>query len=282
MTTLAIRSGVEHRGAAVREIPTAPEHLDLLAESIRLAPRPAFFAVWQDGPDSMRLFVDVLIQAGLTTPHVIRPDNLAAKLVTLGQRSWADDDGIIFLGCLNALSEEEGRQFNAARDRLLSLSTRMIFVESVADEGKIRLAFPDVLSQVSYDCRLFLRAGEEDPFEALQGGPSAIGKEVEGVPNAAELSGEILQVGETDALCWLEVSPGVRVKFQVPLNLLQHLRPRVGQRFLWSPATEGQPVQFRERKPEPPDHQLLEEIERLSRDFREDVRHKPFRVEGDA
>src|SRR4051794_8234253 len=104
MTTIgSLHAGVAHQGAAVLEIPTAPEYLDLLAESIRLAPPPAFFAVWQDGPDSMRLFVDVLIQAGLTTPHVIRPDNLEVKLVTLEQRAWADDDGIIFLGCLSAL-----------------------------------------------------------------------------------------------------------------------------------------------------------------------------------
>jgi hypothetical protein len=165
-TTVSLPSAITRRGAEIIESPAAADQLDLLAESIRLAAPPAFFAVWQDVPDSMRRFVDVLVQAGLTTPHVIRPDNLAAKLKGLEQRasSLFDDDGVIFLGCLSALSEEERKQFNATRDRLLRLPTKMIFVESVADEGNVRLGFPDVLSLVSYDCRLFLRAGEEDPF----------------------------------------------------------------------------------------------------------------------
>src|SRR5262249_53304156 len=146
--------------------------------------------------------------------------NLATKLVSLGQREWDGDEGIIFLGCLSILPDVEGKWFNAARDRLLRLPTKIVFVESVTDERKVRLAFPDVFSLVSYDCRLFRRAGEEDPFATGDGQRQEFGPKDE-VP--AALSGTVQEVRADDAVCWLEVGPGALVKFAVPLSLLRHL-----------------------------------------------------------
>src|SRR5438128_2089567 len=74
MTTIGpLPAPVAHRIGAIVEHPAAAEQRDLLADAIRLADSPAFFAVWQDGSDSMRLFVDVLLQADITTPHIVRP-----------------------------------------------------------------------------------------------------------------------------------------------------------------------------------------------------------------
>src|SRR5438105_857676 len=102
-TTISPPSAVACRSGALIESPTAAGHLDLLAESIRLAVPPVFFAVWQDGRDSMRRFVDVLAEAGLTMLHVIRPENLVAKLNGLEQRPslLSDDAGVVLLGCLS-------------------------------------------------------------------------------------------------------------------------------------------------------------------------------------
>jgi hypothetical protein len=257
-TIIPSPAAVARRGTPVIENPRAPEYLELLAEAIRLAAPPAFFVVWQDGPDSMRLFVDALVQAGLTTPHVIRPDNLAAKLNGLEQRAslLSDEDGVVFLGCLSTLPEQEQKRFNAARDRLLALSTKVIFVESVADERKVRLGLPDVLSQVSYDCRLFLR-DEEDPF-ATSGAPRQ-GADGNGEP-LGTLSGTVQEVREAEALCWLEVGPGTRVKFSVPLSLLAHLNPQPGLDLLWSPGKKGELPTFRMGEPELPDPELIRQV----------------------
>jgi hypothetical protein len=253
--------------------PNAAEQLERLTAAIHLADPPALFTVWQDGAGSMRLFVDALVQAGLTTPHVIRPPEVAAKLKGLEQRSslLSEDEGAVFLGCLSALAEEERILFNACRDRLLLLRMKMVFVESVADERKVRLGLPDVLSQVSYDCRLFQLASEEDPFATsapLQQDPDA------GNQTPGGLSGTVLEVGADEAVCWLEVGPGVRVRFSVPLSQLRHLDPQPGLELLWSPGREGDLPEFRKREPEPPDPNLLREFEELSRRFHEDLKHR--------
>src|SRR5262249_53586917 len=158
----------------------------------------------------MRFFLGALVQAGLTTPHVIRPPEVVAKLSGLERRSpWSSEEGVVFLGCLSALDDEERKLFNACRDRLLLLRTKIIFVESVADEGRIWLGLPDVLSLVSYGCHLFQRAGEKDPFATsapLQQETDAKNETPGG------LSGTVLEVGADDAVCWLEVGPGVRVR----------------------------------------------------------------------
>jgi hypothetical protein len=262
---------VAQRGAAITESPAAGEQLELLAEAIRLAVPPAFFTIWQDAPDSTRLFEDVLKeQAGLKNLHFIRPKNLAAELDNLQQRfsSLSHEGGVVLLGCLSPMHDEERKQFNAARDRLLHLPTKIIFVESVADEGKIRLGFPDVVSLVSYDCRLF-RRDEEDPFATsgpVREGPDATAE----APSI--LPGTVHEVREADALCWLEVSPGVRVKFAVPLSLLQHVDPQPGLELLWSPGKEGESPAFWRREPEPPDPGMIREVKELNQRFRDSLK----------
>jgi hypothetical protein len=263
-------------GDATIVSPDLQGQLGLLAESIRLATPPAFFAVWQDGPDSLRLFVRSLGEAGLKFLHLIRPEILASNLKALEQRPslLSDSDGIVFLGCLGALPDEERNQFNAARDRLLRLPTKMIFVESVTDERRVRLGFPDVLSQVSYDCRLFLRAGEEDPFATIDGRQTVSGQKADA---PAPLSGTVHEVRADDAVCWLEIAPGTLVKFAVPLPLLRHLNPQPGLELLWFPGNEREAPRFWKPQPEPPDPTLLKEFEELSRRFHEDLKHRKRR-----
>jgi hypothetical protein len=225
----------------------------------------------------MRLFARALGQAGLTFFHLIRPEILAANLKVLEQQPsrLCAADGIVFLGCLATMHDEERVQFNAARNQLLQLPTKMIFVESVADEGKVRLGFPDVLSLMSYDCRLFQR-DEENLFD-----PAAWQQADANGEKATHLSGVVHEVHEADAVCWLEVGPGVRVKFSVPLTLLSHLNPQPGLKLLWDPGKEGESPRFWKYEPEPPNPQLLDEFEKLSRRFHEDLKHRKPRLPKD-
>jgi hypothetical protein len=253
------------------ESPDAKKHLDVLTAFMLEAELPAFFAVWQDSLESMCRFVEPVVRAGLKTPHVLQPDNMAAELTRLEKRgSLPDDHGIVFLGCLSAMHEEERKQFNAARDRLLRLQTKMIFVESVADEGKVRRDFPDVLSQVSYDCRLFLRAGEEDPFATSDGQRQDSGPTNEA---PAALSGTVEAVRADDAVCWLEVGPGTLVKFAVPLIHLRHLDPQPGLELLWSPGNEREAPLFWKREPKSPDPEMIREVRELNQRFREGLKN---------
>jgi hypothetical protein len=142
----------------------------------------------------------------------------------------------------------------------------MIFVESVADERKVRLAFPDVLSQVSYDCRLFLRAGEGNPFATSEGERQEPGP---GPAAPPVLAGTVDAVRTDDAICWLEIAPGTLVKFAVPLALLSHLDPQPGLELLWSPGKERDAPTFWKRRPEPPDPERIREVRELNRRFRE-------------
>jgi hypothetical protein len=88
----------------------------------------------------------------------------------------------------------------------------------------------------------------------------------------ATLSGTVHEVHEADAVCWLEVGPGVRVKFSVPLALLRHLNPQPGLELLWSPGKQGESPTFWKREPERPDPAMIREVEELNRRFRESLK----------
>src|SRR5262249_38400491 len=140
------------------------------------------------------------------------------------------------------------------------------------------LGFPDVISQVSYDCRLFQR-DEEDPF-ATTDAPLQTSDAKAAAP--ALLSGTVHEVRADDAICWLEIGDGVRVKFSVPLPVLAHLEPQPGLELLWSPGKEGESPKFWKREPEPPNAELLAEFEELSRRFHDDLKHRKPRLPKDV
>lgn len=139
--------------------------------------------------------------------------------------------------------------------------------------------FPDVLSQVSYDCRLFRRAGEEDAFATSEGHQQVSGPSDD---PRTPLSGTVQEVRSDDVVCWLEVAPGTRVKFAVPIALLRHLAPQPGLELCWSPGTGSDDPTFWKRQPEPPDPALLREFDDLTRRFHEDLKHRKRRVPKDV
>lgn len=101
-------------------------------------------------------------------------------------------------------------------------------------------------------------------------------------PEQQELSGEILEIHEKDAICWLEVAPGVQVKSQISLEFLQHLRPEIGKQFQWSPGMDGRPDQFHEQTSELPDPELLQEFEETNCRFHKVLQPRQLRIEEDA
>jgi hypothetical protein len=280
-TTASLPAAVAKRSRQIIENPEAPEQVELLAEAIQLAEPPAFFFVWQDGPDSIGRFVRALDQAGLRSFHLVRSPNIEDYLKSLEERPSGAlaPDWIIFLGCLSQLTDDKRKHFNVARDRLLRLPTKMIFVESIADEREVRLDFPDVVSQVSYDCRLFLRAGEPDLFAT--GDPPAQQQADANGEKLTTLSGTVHEVRETEALCWLEIAPGNRLLFSVPFAHIAHLNPQPGLELLWSPGKSGELPTFWKREPEEPDPQLLAEFEELTGRFHKDLKHRKQRLPKD-
>ena len=136
-----------------------------------------------------------------------------------------------------------------------------------------------MLSQVSYDCRLFLRAGEEDPFAPSEGQHQGSARKGEA---PAALSGTVQEVRADDAVCWLEVARGTLVKFAVPLPLLRHLDPQPGLELLWSPGNEREAPTFWKHQPEPAAPDLLREFEALSSRFHEDLEHRKRRLPKDV
>jgi hypothetical protein len=261
-----------HGGTPIVESPDAAEQLDRLVHAIRSALPPASFAIWQDAPDSKRLFEDALKErAGLKNLHFIEPKNLTAEVEWLQQRSssFSEADGVVLLGCMSPMHAEEINQVNAALERLLQLPTKTIFVESVSDEKKVRAGFRDLVSQVNYNCRLFQQVGEEEPSQQVHSLPQQADAKNRMPP---VFSGTVHEVRQTDAVCWLEIAAGIRVKFAVPLDLLRHLDPQPGLEVLWSPGKERELPTFHKRIPEPPDPELLREVEELNRQFREKLK----------
>lgn len=53
----------------------------------------------------------------------------------------------------------------------------------------------------------------------------------EGLP---DVNAQVIAVGDTHALCWVEISPGTRVKTSIPLSLLEDVGHSDGTRFVWS------------------------------------------------
>ena len=63
-----------------------------------------------------------------------------------------------------------------------------------------------------------------------------------------QLTGLVEEIHATEAVCWLEISPGNLVKFAVPLPLLAHLDPKRGLELLWDPGKEGESPTFWRRE----------------------------------
>jgi hypothetical protein len=118
-------------------------------------------------------------------------------------------------------------------------------------------------------------AGEKGPL-ATGGAPRQESSAKGGAPRA--LTGTVHEVEASDAVCWLEVGSGVRVKFAVPLPLLRHLNPRPGLELLWSPGKDGGDPEFWERPPETPDPNLIQEVKKLNHRFREGLKNWHPRV----
>ncbi|MHC4400466.1 MAG: hypothetical protein ACYTG0_12385 [Planctomycetota bacterium] len=74
-------------------------------------------------------------------------------------------------------------------------------------------------------------------------------------------------VGEA-VVCWVELSPGLRVKTSIERSLFRELSPDPGLEFLWSPGGNRVVPLTHE------DQELAQEIERLNQEWEEDLKHR--------
>jgi len=82
----------------------------------------------------------------------------------------------------------------------------------------------------------------------------------------SKLFGEILEVGNQSAICWLDVAPGSRVKVEVPVEKLTGISLAPGRRFAIHDDPANQECQF---KPLQRDSSLDARFEEMSGRFRE-------------
>ncbi len=96
---------------------------------------------------------------------------------------------------------------------------------------------------------------------------------------SAELSGEIVSVNPQEAICWLEVVPGVRVKTRLPTAQLAPVGLQPGTPFSWSAATNTAKVRGVPKVHAAASHEeLLAESDRLRRELH-DLRLAPLRTD---
>jgi chaperonin GroEL len=82
----------------------------------------------------------------------------------------------------------------------------------------------------------------------------------------SRLFGEVIDFGAHNAICWLDVAPGSRVKVEVPLEKLTGISLAPGRRFAIHDDPANQECQF---KPLQRDSSLDARFEEMSRRFRE-------------
>jgi hypothetical protein len=141
----------------------------------------------------------------------------------------------------------------------------ILFVEPIAAEPALRAAYPDIFSVVRDEFKLYRPTPESDgtPSEVVAASSTGTG---------TECFGEILALGEDEAVCLIDLAPGGKVKTRIPTAMLAHLNPYVGMEFIW--ACQGanmQPEQFRPRSFAPPSPEEQEELKRLEQKFKENV-----------
>jgi len=81
-----------------------------------------------------------------------------------------------------------------------------------------------------------------------------------------QLFGEIIAVGERTAICWLDVSPGSRVKTEVPLEKLAGISQLPHTRFSIHGASSTRDLSF---APLQRDHTLDARFQEMSQRFLE-------------
>jgi len=241
--------------------------LSVLTAAVR-ADAPALFVSWVEDVRTVRLPPLPQTQVWYQFAQGAQWLEETEQSLTAAGGATPPEAGLdLLLVCngLAAIPPRERRLFNAARERLLDLRVRIIFIEQIDSYEDLHGDFPDVFSLVRLEC--WEHQGQRRDAACLGHVGSA-----EVAPEAAVLRGEILRIDGNQAICWLEIAPGARVKTQLALDLLQHLDPEEGMEFSWQPSGTNLSVQqFTEVSLPPVSEQSRKEFEKLSRQFNQDL-----------
>jgi hypothetical protein len=79
---------------------------------------------------------------------------------------------------------------------------------------------------------------------------------------------EVIDVVADSVICWVQLSPGLRVKTSFEQSLFGELSPHPGLEFLWS-VEDNKVLPMAEE-----DDGLAQVIERLNREWEEDLKHR--------
>jgi hypothetical protein len=218
------------------------------------APAPALFVVWQETVDNVSAFIDACLKAGASrvvaidvqgsNPEKFWLDRLSDKIGRVGQGAV-----IVLLGCLSSVVAERRKTLNADRDFWMNLGCLVLFVEPIAQEAELKNDYPDIFSIVRDEVKLYAPEPAGEPR-----------------------FGEVEHVDDSGVVCWIEISETERVKVCFARPLLQHLHPKPGLEFVWTPAGKHLlPQQFAVRPLPSLSAEESDELRRLGKAFRQRV-----------
>jgi hypothetical protein len=81
---------------------------------------------------------------------------------------------------------------------------------------------------------VYTPASAADPAGAVQHRSHPPEPAALSAPEASHF-GEIIDIDQQDAICLIEITPGVCLRTRIPITMLAHLHPFPGVEFVWTP-----------------------------------------------
>jgi len=117
------------------------------------------------------------------------------------------------------------------------------------------------------------RFPEQIPSTPGPGKPDSLGN--------SYLNCELIRFDLDYALCWVEVTPGRRIRARCPAAKLQVLGLEAGNTFCWSPANGSfEPATPDATPTRPTKEQILAKAQQLRAEFSDDLRHRKLHLDG--
>ena len=121
---------------------------DYLTFALKETDRPAMFFVFQDRLESVPWLLDTCRQV-TTSVGVVEPKGRDLESLLRSEQEMSPPPEIdLVIGAFSTVTPSSRYHLNAARDRLLDLHRKMVFVEPLLAEPELRRDLPDIFSVV--------------------------------------------------------------------------------------------------------------------------------------
>jgi hypothetical protein len=142
-------------------IPSVEIERDRLEWALDASEAPSLFFVWQEDPDNLAPILEICRSAHMT-PDVVEPGGPPWFREPI-QEGPIGRPGVVILPCgLSSIPPPERQALNIARERILEMGHKLVFVEPTHEERSLRRDFPDIFSIVRDNIRLDPPLSEND------------------------------------------------------------------------------------------------------------------------